>query len=547
MKKALALFCAFVVLFAGVSFVFPQKASAAYAWDGSVASSFDGGSGTSKDPYLISDGSQLAYLAQLVNSNTSNYSSKYYVLTNDIDLNNVPWVPIGSGSSSSGNAFLGVFNGKGYTVTNLSMGDESLPSASIGAGLFGVVGSSGVIKNVSVRSATVFQGNMGSGTACGVIAAVNYGVIDDCQVVNVYLSVRTGSCGSFCGENYGTIKNSDSTIARLDSLEDAILGGFVGVNHSVIRNCYSRSITDVNSYASCFGGFAGANSGSIVDSYSYETSADERRDCVAGGFVGANSGEIANSYVQRASIIANGIVGGFAGENKFTGGSGSIVNCYVGVGCALTETSGSGKCGYFLGSDSSYGQVACYYNSSIMANAMPSMAAVPLTGEEMMSPSFVSALNSSLKSDWSTWVVSPRMNEGYPAFSGSTADVYQSGGDHKVSVSMSEGGAIVPNGTLSIEDGDSVTFTILPYEGYVIENIIVDGEQLGSLGSYTLSDVKAEHVVRATFRKIGDNFYNIPADEGDIPKTGYPVNLYSLSLLISGAALMLKAAINKKK
>ncbi|MBQ2816718.1 MAG: hypothetical protein IJF16_02190, partial [Clostridia bacterium] len=166
---------------------------------------------------------------------------------------------------------------------------------------------------------------------------------------------------------------------------------------------------------------------------------------------------------------------------------------------------------------------------------------------EMMSPSFVSALNSSLKSDWSTWVVSPRMNEGYPAFSGSTADVYQSGGDHKVSVSMSEGGAIVPNGTLSIEDGDSVTFTILPYEGYVIENIIVDGEQLGSLGSYTLSDVKAEHVVRATFRKIGDNFYNIPADEGDIPKTGYPVNLYSLSLLISGAALMLKAAINKKK
>ena len=36
-------------------------------WDGSVASSFDGGSGTESDPYLISNGAQLAKLAQDVN------------------------------------------------------------------------------------------------------------------------------------------------------------------------------------------------------------------------------------------------------------------------------------------------------------------------------------------------------------------------------------------------------------------------------------------------------------------------------------------------
>ena len=33
-------------------------------WDGSVASAFAGGSGTESDPYLISNGAELAYLAQ---------------------------------------------------------------------------------------------------------------------------------------------------------------------------------------------------------------------------------------------------------------------------------------------------------------------------------------------------------------------------------------------------------------------------------------------------------------------------------------------------
>ena len=54
-------------------------------WDGSIAESFAGGTGTEDDPYLIEDGSQLAYLAQQVNSGNSGY---YYKLTNDIVLNN---------------------------------------------------------------------------------------------------------------------------------------------------------------------------------------------------------------------------------------------------------------------------------------------------------------------------------------------------------------------------------------------------------------------------------------------------------------------------
>ncbi len=57
-------------------------------WDGSIAAGFAGGSGTQYDPYLISDGSQLAYLAQQVNNGTS-YSGVYFEMTNDIYLNDI--------------------------------------------------------------------------------------------------------------------------------------------------------------------------------------------------------------------------------------------------------------------------------------------------------------------------------------------------------------------------------------------------------------------------------------------------------------------------
>ena len=72
-------------------------------WDGSIAAGFAGGSGTEDDPYLISNGSELAYLAQQVNSGNS-YENVHFKLTNDIYLNDTTdWELWGTtGSSSAG-------------------------------------------------------------------------------------------------------------------------------------------------------------------------------------------------------------------------------------------------------------------------------------------------------------------------------------------------------------------------------------------------------------------------------------------------------------
>ena len=78
----------------------PSEASAAPEadlWDGTTASGFEGGSGTEQDPYQIASGAQLAYLAALVNSGAPGEKCKdeYFVLTSDLNLNNLEWIPIG--------------------------------------------------------------------------------------------------------------------------------------------------------------------------------------------------------------------------------------------------------------------------------------------------------------------------------------------------------------------------------------------------------------------------------------------------------------------
>ena len=57
-------------------------------WDGSIATEYKSGDGSVEDPYLISNGSELAYFsAQLEENDNEGYEGKYFKLSNDIMLN----------------------------------------------------------------------------------------------------------------------------------------------------------------------------------------------------------------------------------------------------------------------------------------------------------------------------------------------------------------------------------------------------------------------------------------------------------------------------
>lgn len=55
-------------------------------WDGTVATSFKSGEGTISSPYIISNGSELAYLSDSLKTN--NYEDIYFKISSDIILNN---------------------------------------------------------------------------------------------------------------------------------------------------------------------------------------------------------------------------------------------------------------------------------------------------------------------------------------------------------------------------------------------------------------------------------------------------------------------------
>ena len=150
MKKFTCTLALLLALLFGLSCLQPSALAAegvAPAWNGIPATSFSGGSGTESDPYLISNGGELAYLAQKVNesNSTSNpYRGAWYRLTADIDLGNQEWTPIGWNASAP-YYFCGTFIGGGHTISHLKI------SGNVNyAGLFGSLANASIC-NLTLR------------------------------------------------------------------------------------------------------------------------------------------------------------------------------------------------------------------------------------------------------------------------------------------------------------------------------------------------------------------------------------------------------------
>lgn len=198
-------------------------------WDGKPAEKFAGGAGTVDDPYKISTGAELAYLAGKVNGGES-YSGEYFKLTNDIRLNeqDVPtggnsWTPIGNSS----NKFQGTFDGDGHTISGLYI--TATGSGAGNLGLFGNLGNSAVIKNLIVK-----------GTV-------------DCDK-KTYVAGIAGRCVAWktvvqnCGF-YGNVVGGNSNV-----------GGVVGFGNNVAKNCWYYYSGDTDGYkVGVSGGTAGNN------------------------------------------------------------------------------------------------------------------------------------------------------------------------------------------------------------------------------------------------------------------------------------------------
>lgn len=334
------------------------------AWDGSIAAAFAGGTGTESDPYQIADGAQLAYLASEVNKGQT-YENSYFVLTADIDLANHDWTPIGNSFSDAlfdrtgYRLFAGNLDGKGHTISNISIGTENTPLESDVFGLFGA--TSGKISNLNLDAVTIH------GTAknvsgyviglAGALAGFAGGPIENCHVTNLSMTMNTPDSGM--------------TAAYW-------IGGLVGVldERQYIKECSASGTINELSGKGSIGGLIGELGKAAKITYSHadvalDVESDSRGGDDVGGLIGKGNGDtdsetvISNCYAT-GDVTGGAYSGGFAGSLWGL----NIKNCYA----TGDVTGAAASMATFAGTDASagdaYGSVTnCYTTGTLSGKA----------------------------------------------------------------------------------------------------------------------------------------------------------------------------------
>lgn len=280
-------------------------------WDGTSVSTGLQGAGTEEDPFLITSGADLAYIAKVVNEaavQTPNFSGKYFKMTQSIDLGGHDLYVGAYTGWATRKGFFGFFDGNHCTVRGVDQAGS----------LFGTI-ESGWLKNLSVYGTLSNSSNEAVGGIVGYVA--NGGVLEN---LTSYVTVNGKST---LGGIVGNAENQASTVLNCVNYGDVTgtswnIGGIAGSGGHDITNCVNFG--NVSSTGSDnVGGIAGStkNTGSISGCRNYGTISTVNGR--AGGIVGLGKKPIINC-VNYGDINASWDSGGILG--------------YVGEGDSVTIT-----------------------------------------------------------------------------------------------------------------------------------------------------------------------------------------------------------------
>jgi hypothetical protein len=91
---------------------------------------------------------------------------------------------------------------------------------------------------------------------------------------------------------------------------------------------------------------------------------------------------------------------------------------------------------------------------------------------------------------------------------------------YTITSSAGEGGTISPSGNVMVSETWSQKFTITPFQEYVISTVVVDGNSVGAVSSYTFTYITGNHTISATFSKIPYTIITSTGIGGSISPSG---------------------------
>lgn len=257
----------------------------------SMQAQFHGGSGTESDPYLVSDGYDLADMA--------NYRTSHFKQVADIDLtewisdnsSSAGWMPVGTKDAP----FEGSFDGGNHTISGLKI---NRPSSDY-VGLFGYTAKGYSIQNIRIESPNVNGGNY-TGVVVGhseskisniqAVAAIVKGIayvggicgssiylINECNAEITSLTASGNYVGGVVG--YGSVESSQVTALIISG--NTNVGGITGLTGSSTKKCIA--ITNHLEGTYNVGGIVGQNGYNVDQCYAF---ANIKSEYYAGGICG---------------------------------------------------------------------------------------------------------------------------------------------------------------------------------------------------------------------------------------------------------------------
>jgi hypothetical protein len=341
---------------------------------------FDG-AGTEANPYQIKSVLDLHNLAEFIYNTGYNYANTYFKVMNDIDYaqaDSTTLNPIAKGGTVE---FSGIFDGngktiKGFTYENTVITNTAAKPHPMGypgryLGLFGKVGSLGVIKNLTVDGQIKLYSHVG-----GIVGDL-YGKVENCTVKSKLESSNAGYIGGIASKLFSggvidncvfegeinTTKTYNAGIAYIVNEGAEIrnctnkgtitgttyTGGIVQDCRGVVRNCVN-SADAVFNCTSYLGGIACTlyTTGEIYDCVNYKdltttsTSAGYYGGIVAQGTT-KGVGAIVKNCTNYGAITAKSYNGGIIGRAL----KGDTVEDCINYG-TVTNT-GANYCGGVVG------------------------------------------------------------------------------------------------------------------------------------------------------------------------------------------------------
>lgn len=296
------------------------------------------GDGSELSPFKISNAYELQNVAALVNKGIT-FSQIHIELKNNIDCQNIDWMPIGGCSYDY--YFQGVFNGNGFSIKNININDCKYPIYSNSdkkivlyhLGLFGQTKDAEIknlcVENINISPKSYTIGQNGTNARIGgLIGIARNTKIENCHIKNIDVSFKMGlyqymCVGGLIGQSWRTTAYKSTT----DCIIDIRAGGFDcgGLIGSSYGDNYSYCISkgNITALTNDFGCAVGGLIGRLNYNRSQSAYNENTNEYTNFYYIDANVKECysdvninasASLSTTQSTSIPDSLVGGFIGS-----------------------------------------------------------------------------------------------------------------------------------------------------------------------------------------------------------------------------------------